>query len=148
MPRMGKLEKLRRERARLVEKFIPNINELMRTKDHNKMKELLGDHDKELDNLDWQIEEIQSDELIQRAEHLDIEAPDPDDDEMWFSTPMVKGILSPPGRLYLRKLIDEEEIRRREVKAWWWKTIILPAFTLTIGLIGAITGLVAVLHHK
>jgi len=50
----------------------------------------------------------------------------------------------------LRRRIDEEKTRRREVKAWWWKTIIAPVITAIIGLIGAATGLVAVIrsHRK
>jgi hypothetical protein len=43
-------------------------------------------------------------------------------------------------------MIDDEKTRRREVKAWWWKTVIIPAITALTGLAGVITGLVAVLR--
>jgi hypothetical protein len=56
-------------------------------------------------------------------------------------------ILTPKGRLNIRKAIDEEKIRRREVAAWWWKTIWVPLVTALIGLTGALTGLIAVLRH-
>jgi hypothetical protein len=46
----------------------------------------------------------------------------------------------------VRRRIDEEKMRRREVHAWWWKTIVIPVITALVGLVGALTGLVALLR--
>ena len=52
------------------------------------------------------------------------------------------------GRAHIRKLIDEEKARRFEVKTLWVTKFWVPLLAALIGIIGALTGLVAVLQHK
>jgi hypothetical protein len=95
-----------------------------------------------LDKLDLVLA---TSELTDEAARLDLELRD--DDLHW--TPIEafgERALTPAGRHSLRKMIDDEKTRRREVKAWWWKTVIIPAITALTGLAGVITGLVAVLR--
>lgn len=56
--------------------------------------------------------------------------------------------LSSRGRAHLRKLIDEEKARRFEAKILWLMKFWLPLLASLVGIIGALTGLVAVLQHK
>jgi hypothetical protein len=82
--------------------------------------------------------------LTLAAARFDIELPD--SPEYWtVIQPFGERALTKTGRFALRKMIDEEKIRRREVKAWRWKTIILPVLPAVTGLIGVIIGLVAML---
>ena len=57
-------------------------------------------------------------------------------------------VLTPEGRAHIRKLIDEEKARRFKVKTLWVTKLILPLLAALIGIVGAVTGLVAVLQHK
>ena len=85
--------------------------------------------------------------LFARAQRLDIELPSSTENELWQG-PEKAPFLSIKGRLALRKAIDEENTRRRDVAAWWWKTVIIPGLAAATGLVGSLTGLFAVLHHK
>ncbi|HWT66151.1 MAG TPA: hypothetical protein VN151_08550 [Terracidiphilus sp.] len=88
--------------------------------------------------------------LLSEARELDIGFPMVTDTDSWMGLDGAFGLpfLSPTGSLKVRRAVDEEKVRRREVKAWWWKIVIIPALTALIGLVGAVTGLVAVLHSK
>jgi len=55
--------------------------------------------------------------------------------------------LSTKGRFNARKLIDEEKARRFEVKTLWVTKLIVPLLAALVGILGALTGLVAVLRH-
>lgn len=88
--------------------------------------------------------------LIAEANELDVDLPSPGEKGTWLGINGVAGDvprLSSKGKLLLRRAVDEEKMRRREVAAWWWKTVVIPGITALIGLVGALTGLVAVLHH-
>jgi hypothetical protein len=52
------------------------------------------------------------------------------------------------GRAHIRKLIDQEKARRFEVKTVWVTKFWVPLLAALIGIVGALTGLVAVLQHK
>lgn len=88
--------------------------------------------------------------MLSEARKFGIELPPITDVDSWIGLDGAYGLpfLSPTGWLKMRRAIDEEKVRRREVKAWWWKAVILPVLTALIGLVGAATGLVAVLHRK
>jgi hypothetical protein len=101
-----------------------------------------------------EIQKIAADEsraidarLFARAQRLDIELPPSTEKELWQG-PEKAPFLSIKGRLALRRAIDEEKTRRRDVAAWWWKTVIIPGLAAATGLVGSLTGLFAVLHHK
>lgn len=88
--------------------------------------------------------------LLAEARKYNIDLPPAGDKEAWSGRDFEFGLpfLSNNGILKMRRAIDEEKIRRREVAAWWWKTVIIPALAAATGLVGALTGLFAVLHHK
>jgi hypothetical protein len=107
-----------------------------------------------LEQMRDELREIEVDEcramdrrLFGMASLLDIELPPRSAQDLWQETHKVP-VLSVKGRLALRRAIDEEKTRRREAASWWWKTVIIPGLAAATGLIGALTGLFAVLHHK
>jgi hypothetical protein len=122
-------------------------------------REKLGPSDKPLDEfeqidiaefdaireIEKEIDIIEGGRLFRKARHLDVETPPLAEREMWLDEYGGRRIwFSPKGRAHVRKLIDEEESRRFEAKSRWVTKIILPLLTLTLGIIGTITGLVAV----
>ena len=97
--------------------------------------------------LDWEHRE--SGRLIWEGDHLDVDLSllrDKEYCENWDDPK--RPLLNSKGRQALRRAIDEERIRRREEFAWWWKTMLIPVLAAATGVIGALTGLIAVLHHK
>jgi hypothetical protein len=94
-------------------------------------------------------ERLKSMGLLDEARRLHIDLPSVEEKDAWVGLDGSFGLpfLSNKG-LLMRRGIDEEKSRRREVAAWWWKTVIIPTLTILVGLIGALTGFVAVLHHK
>lgn len=85
--------------------------------------------------------------LFDEAGQLDIPHPSYSESDFWQQTEK-DPVLSTKGRLVLRRAIDEEKLRRREFSSWWWKSVLIPAITSITGLVGVVTGLVAVLHKK
>jgi len=134
-----------RRRAAVHRKFEPIIesNDTSR----QERKDILDQMDRELQKItDEEDAEIDTG-LFLEAARFDIDVPPRSEAAMWDERE--KGFfLSATGRLHLRRAIDEERTRRREIAAWWWKTVVIPALAATTGLIGAMTGLFAVLHHK
>ena len=115
--------------------------------DQNERDELANQFQQRLDHVDLNIELVRTSRLIVGAQALELQVPRGNDPEMWNSVSN-RRVLSPKGRSYLRKLIDDEKTRRRDVRAWWWKNVLIPAITALTGLAGVITGLIAVLHAK
>jgi hypothetical protein len=95
-------------------------------------------------------ERFKSIDMIQEAKKFNIDLPSIEQKDAWVGLDGSCGLpfLSNKGKLIMRRAIDEEKIRRREVAAWWWKTVAIPALAAATGLVGALTGLFAVLHHK
>jgi hypothetical protein len=142
---MFRLYFLRKKLAREDKEFELRINEALQNKTFQQQTAAFDERSESLERLHKLISHEMTRRLLQTAAHYDIEEPVADEDDFWYTDPKWSRCLTPTGRFHLRKLIDEEKTRRREVKAWWWKTIILPALTSGIGIIGALTGLVAVL---
>ncbi len=87
--------------------------------------------------------------LVRKARSLDVEIPLINDAPMWHQdTETKRYMLTPRGRAHMRKMIDEEKARRFEVKTRWVTKLIVPLLAALIGIIGSLTGLVAVLRHK
>lgn len=105
----------------------------------------------QIDHINFQIESFRSNQLLHEATKLDIRFPDPEDPECWRDMEFL-GIkfspLSPNGRFVLRSKIDAEKARRFEVKTLWVTKFWLPLLAALVGIIGAVTGLVAVLNRK
>jgi len=81
--------------------------------------------------------------LIWIAHNYDIEPPDENDQTMWEQHADGR-VLTPKGRNYLRKLIDDEKTRRFAVRVRWLK-LLAPIVTALAALAGAATGLVLAL---
>ena len=98
---------------------------------------------REVRYIDRQLAELAAADLLKQAQHYDVPVPtiEPEDFEKEFEE-------TAQFRSQLRKLIDDERTRRREVMVWWWTKVVIPVLTMLIGLVGAITSLVAVLHRK
>jgi hypothetical protein len=99
----------------------------------------------EINELDEEIAHIVGLRLSREAISLDLEVPD--DEETWEKGEKHAGFTA-KGRAQVRKVIDAEKARRFEVKTLWITKFWLPLFAALIGIIGALTGLVAVLQHK
>ncbi|HEV2133641.1 MAG TPA: hypothetical protein VGR47_05210 [Terracidiphilus sp.] len=100
-----------------------------------------------LDELNIQMWQFESEKILSNARKLDLEMHFAEE-VFWESLPQGVRVLSTTGRRELRRAIDEEKSRRREIASWWWKTIIIPGLAAATGLVGALTGMFAVLHHK
>ena len=57
-------------------------------------------------------------------------------------------LLTSHGRAKVRSLVDAERSRRFEAKTLWLTKFWLPLLAALVGIIGALTGFVAVLQHK
>ena len=86
--------------------------------------------------------------LLSEAQALDVDIPLLSDPGMWNSDEQNgTAWFTPKGRTYVRKLVDEEKARRFEVKTLWVTKFWLPLLAALVGIIGALTGLVAVIRH-
>jgi hypothetical protein len=97
---------------------------------------------------EFKVKLYQSRVLVSCAESLDIVLSDTNVDYWETHKLYTHPILTPNGRYQARKLIDAEKARRFEVRTLWVTKIILPLAGVLVGIIGALTGLVAVLQHK
>jgi hypothetical protein len=99
-----------------------------------------------------EIDKRRSIYLHREAFRLDLEVPPFTDAHVWNQVTTSDGeketYLTSYGRHEVRKLIDAEKARRFEVKTLWVTKFWLPLLAALIGIIGAATGLVAVLQHK
>jgi hypothetical protein len=111
------------------------------------------EHDDSADSKMFEVlklyEHIVTVRLAREARSLDVEMPGRDQIDFWVEdTVNQMNWLSAKGRTHVRKLVDEEKTRRFDVKTRWVTKLIIPLLAALIGVIGAITGLVAVLRHK
>ena len=89
-----------------------------------------------------------SDYLLKQAKALDLALPTRQEEDNWVPNEPLGGYtLTPKARLALRHSIDAEKLRRYEFDTKWVK-LWIPIISALTGLIGVITGLVAVLQHK
>jgi hypothetical protein len=129
--------------------------------EHEALKQQYADNPEKLAEVDKEMnakvretvsewERFKSIGMIAEARKFNIDLPSIEEKEAWIGLDGAFGLpfLSNKGQLMMRRAIDEEKTRSREVAAWWWKTVIIPTLAALTGIIGALTGLVAVLHHK
>ena len=142
------LWKLRQSRRKIVRAFERDRRGL------NKKKASTAEHE-ELSRDEWanlQMEDdginaFVSDQLWEEAREYDVEVPQ-NTPNLWEDSIFGnRKFLNTRGRSTVRRLIDEEKARRFDVKTRWVTKLILPILAALIGIIGAITGLVAVLRH-
>ena len=120
----------------------------MKANDNQRANAIAADNYLACQQIDERISRFLDSSIRQEAQELDIAFPSLGDAEMWNHDEDNNLRLSFRGRAYLRKLIDEEKARRFEVKTLWVTKFWIPLLAASIGAIGALTGLVAVLQHK
>ena len=102
----------------------------------------------EVSELERTIDQEASLRLLDRARDLDVVIPTLESEGIWVQDPNTGRIwLSSQGRFAVRKLVDDERARRFEGKIRWVTTLILPVIAGLVGIIGALTGLIAVWQH-
>jgi hypothetical protein len=150
---MFEIWKLRR-RKKKAERFF-DLRHATARKQNNEREMLVAvrEWQTETSTIEAQLGTVMGDRIINEAEKLDVEVPDfSASPEYWINEIDPRRFyLSSKGRSHLRKLIDEEKARRFEVKVRWIKLLVPLIAALVVGLggiIGGITGLVAVLHKK
>jgi hypothetical protein len=142
---MSYLDNLKYERKRISLEYQRKIWEATKPTDAIALIEV---RNRELELRDEEIEFEMSSRILLEAKELDVDIPDPNDGKLWIPSRYEIPYLTSTGRAGLRKLIDEEKARRFEVKTRWVTKFILPLVAALIGIIGALTGLVAILQHK
>ena len=103
----------------------------------------------ETGHLEREVDKILGRDLFHEARRLDVETPPLANKEMWCSSRDGDSLvwLTSKGRAHVRKQIDAEKARRFEVKTLWVTKFWLPLLAALVGILGALTGLVAVLRH-
>jgi hypothetical protein len=123
--------------------------ELRKQADADKFEGLIASRFAARHAVENDIDLVLTHRLVRKARSLDVEIPLVNDAPMWRQDNETKRyMLTPKGRAQVRKMIDEEQARRFEVKTRWVMKLIVPLLAALIGIIGAITGLVAVLQHN
>jgi hypothetical protein len=117
------------------------------------LRELHVDKFTQQDAIDTEIDMLLGDALIQEAKRLDVEVPrirgSAIDDPLWEENGYSgRPFLSAKGRFELRKKVDEEKTRRFNVQTLWVTKFWVPLLAALVGIIGALTGLAAVLQHR
>jgi hypothetical protein len=147
---MFEIWRLKRRRAALQKAFQQDREKLAKEKaPHEQFYALDSQEYFEVREIETELDMEQSRQLFDKARELDVETPKPADGEMWISDDHIGRIwLTAKGRATVRKAIDEEKARRFEVRTRLVTKLIIPLLAGLIGIIGAMTGLVAVLQHK
>jgi hypothetical protein len=147
---MFEIWRLKRRRAALQKAFQEDRETLEKEKaPREKLYELDSQEYFEVREIEVELDMEQSRQLVDEARALDADIPKPSDGETWISDDNIGRIwLSSKWRATVRKAVDEEKARRFEVRTRWVTKLIIPLLAGLIGIIGAMTGLVAVLQHK
>lgn len=140
--------KLKRSRRKVARAYERERQKLKKKKDRG------PDEFEELEHAEWHdlqmeddaINAFLSDQLWDEAREHDIAIPKGED--VWEgSFHHDRKYLTMATRAQLRKQIDAEKARRFEVKTLWLMKFWLPLLASLVGIIGALTGLFAVLRH-
>jgi hypothetical protein len=128
--------RFRYQRWRILKTYRPSLRKAHGLKDRDEFEIIASEQSTELDLLDSENDVRRSWQLIRKAESLDISRPK-HGEESWEQ--VTGGMtLKPEPRSKLRQQVDAEITRRREVTAWWWKNVVIPAITALTGLAGVI----------
>jgi len=119
-----------------------------RLQGNQELIELLDyEEDEMLRERQQKVDFLESLRVTQVADALDVELPGEQERSYWSFLPSEGGVLNSKGRALVRERIHEEKKRNFEQKAKWVQ-LMMPFLAAIAGVIGTITGLVAVLHHK
>jgi hypothetical protein len=145
---MFEIRRLHRKRRAIIAKAEKESEKASRSNEHASALQIAADSYAACKHIDERVDWLLDQDIRQEAQELDIAMPLVTEANMWQRDEDQSLYLSSQGRFYLRKLIDQEKARRFEVKTLWVTKIILPLAGVLVGIIGALTGLVAVLQHK
>jgi hypothetical protein len=135
MPLMFELWSLRRKQAKIEKQVKAEIDEALSSKGPPILDGVISERLRPLVSINEEVREWHTYRLVNEAADLDIELPN--EDSAWQpikAEGRAGKTLSPSGRATLRRLIDEEKTRRREVNAWWWRNVVIPAIAALTGL--------------
>ncbi len=144
---MGEVNRLYRERRSIVAKAELEKVLAFKRNDPTKSMQIAADCYLACQRIDNQISHILDNDMRQEAQELDIAFPPVEDREMWAQDYDQSLILTFRGRSYLRERMDKEKQRRFDVKTMWLIKFWFPLLGALIGIIGSLTGLVAVIRH-
>jgi hypothetical protein len=140
--------RLRRERRKLVAAADRDAAAALKADELQRSHQIAADCYLACQRIDDRIARFLDLEIRQDTQELDIALPSIEEKEMWHHDPDGGVFLTSRGRLHLRKLVDAEKARRFEIKTLWVTKFWLPLLAALVGIIGALTGLAAVLQHK
>jgi len=135
---------LERDLAVLSREF---YRDMARAKDQDTRGEIHSRYSHDRACTSENLEDLQTERLLRQARALDVALPSPrphgldhesGDENWWLGSVMGGWYLTPEGRRRLRQAVRAEQKDSRENASFW--------FGIVIGLIGALTGLVAVLR--
>jgi hypothetical protein len=146
---MFEIWKLERKRKNILRLYEPKLNKFHKEKKEEEIDRLLSEREWDLRPVEGQIQSLIGQRIIEEAEKLDVEIPPYDKGSGYWGWDGYSRLtyLTPRGRSYLRKLIDEEKARKFEVKSRWIK-LLVPLVTALTGLIGVIIALLAVAQRS
>ncbi len=142
------LYKLNSQKKKTKEKYLKEIEETRKTGNQDKIEKVKYNASSELGLLDDEISELITDRLISRAQRVYVPIPKkpiPEEGEMhpenehWEQNELGNWHLKTKGISEVRNLIRQEEKERREKIAFW--------ISILFGLIGAFTGLIAIIKN-
>lgn len=143
------MRQLQREVDRIKRDYDRDVERLtQKGASHDEIHGLLQEASFETDMAQEQIQIVLSARLFHEANRLGIPSPrytDPDSD-LWEQSHNGQVYLSLKGQSELRSRIRQEQKERREATAFWVKDILVPVLSVLLGIIGATTGLVAILR--
>jgi hypothetical protein len=145
---MMEVWRLHRKRRKIVARADREAAAALKANDDKASHEIEVDCYLACQKIDQCISRFSDQAIRQEAQELDVAFPRLDDEEMWNRDEDQCLLLSFRGRTYLRERIDAEKTRRFEAKTLWVTKFWLPLLAALVGIIGAMTGLVAVWHRK
>jgi len=149
---MLELWKLGRERKRVEKRHQEHLAKLRSDPQTTSGDYNAAEYEQHLDltRVDDSIEYLLSQRIRSKAELFDVPLPPFSDNTMWKQDEEDGEVmlwLNANGRSAVRKLIYEEKTKRFEAKTLWLVRFWLPLVASLVGVIGALTGLFAVLRH-
>jgi hypothetical protein len=150
---MLRISKLKQERARIDKEYEEEIAALRSKKgaQSHEFAEVEYDYHERRKGIDGAIEYTLSQVLIDKANELDVPKPPYTEEQFWDRDEEdgeVSVWLNVNGRAHLRKLIAEHNARTFESRTLWVTKFWLPLLAALVGIIGALTGLFAVMHRN
>lgn len=135
------LRRLQKKQTKITTEYNKQIDEARQKKNQAEVKKLSQLVIYEYDIVERDIEITRSRYYINEANRLVIPIPAYDDKEIWDDKFRGRGVLTKKGTAEIRSLIRQEKKEKMELIQTIIKTIIVP---LT-GIIGALTGLLAII---